>query len=280
MVGLHISSEEIQDIVPILGLADQDQGKVYLSLLSLGMATLGQISLISGIDFLKTQDALQVLIGSKLVKRIPGKVGRYIAQEPFLKAFYLAYDPITLVNIRKESASTFKNQIENIKNTFTDIPQEIKIQAEELQDEFSQDFEPVKSNFNGISSEFRQIIKSVENRTQINIEELQAKAQMLIIYSEKLNEEIRLANLKRLRGIPQVFETYIPEISTEVSTISQGTTNKLEKYSTDFKSQLESLKNNFQKEIGIQSTSVEEVINIFENNRSQGKLNFDNKIKE
>ena len=92
MVGLKISSEEIKEIIPILGLADDDQGKVYLSLLSLGTATLGQISILSGLDYLKTQEALQVLVGSKLVKRIPGKVGRYIALEPFLKSFYPA-DP-------------------------------------------------------------------------------------------------------------------------------------------------------------------------------------------
>ena len=103
MVGLKISSSELKDIIDILGLSEDEQGVVYINLLSLGMATLGQLSLVSGIDFIQTQEALNVLIGSNLVKRIPGKVGRYIALQPFLKAFFLSYDPITLYNVRKES---------------------------------------------------------------------------------------------------------------------------------------------------------------------------------
>ena len=84
MVGLKISSDEIQEIINILGLTEE-QGKTYLALLSLGTATLGQISLLSGLDYIQTQEALKLLIGSNLVKRIAGKVGRYVALEPFLK---------------------------------------------------------------------------------------------------------------------------------------------------------------------------------------------------
>ena len=107
MVGLKITSAELKDVIDILGLSDDEQGIVYINLLSLGMATLGQLSLVSGIDFIQTQEALNVLIGSNLVKRIPGKVGRYIALQPFLKAFFLSYDPITLYNIRKESNESY-----------------------------------------------------------------------------------------------------------------------------------------------------------------------------
>ena len=95
MVGLKASSEELKEITDILGLTDDEQGIVYLNLLSLGMATLGQLSLVSGLDFIQTQEALNVLVGSNLAKRIPGKIGRYIALQPFLKAFMLSYDPIT-----------------------------------------------------------------------------------------------------------------------------------------------------------------------------------------
>ena len=72
MVGLKISSEELKDIIEILGLAEDEQGTVYICLLSLGMATLGQLSLVSGLDFIQTQEALNKIEKRQLLKSIKG----------------------------------------------------------------------------------------------------------------------------------------------------------------------------------------------------------------
>ena len=279
MVGLKISSEEIKEIIPILGLTDDDQGKVYLGVLSLGTATLGQISLLSGLDYIKTREALKILVGSKLVKRIPGKVGRYIALEPFLKAFFLAYDPITLVNIRKESSNAFQVQTKQIDDIFEKTAETFRKGTIRLEDDFSQGFTPMKLNFNKFAANFRQVIESSENKIRMNIEELKTKAQMVVEQSEKLNEEIIKANLGKLKDIPSVFDSYIPKITQELKTISLVRNNNMEKLKSDYRTDLESLRNNIHEEITEHSKKTDEVLNQFESDRSEEQENFEEKIE-
>lgn len=98
MVGINLTSEELQTIFDILGL-NKNESQVYVSLLSLGTLTLGQISQLTGLNYIQTRDAIEVLIGGSYVDWTPGKINRYFAREPFLKAFLLAYDPLTLFSI-------------------------------------------------------------------------------------------------------------------------------------------------------------------------------------
>ncbi|MHA2245044.1 MAG: helix-turn-helix domain-containing protein [Candidatus Hodarchaeales archaeon] len=279
MVGLKISSEEIKEIIPILGLTDDDQGKVYLSLLSLGTATLGQISLLSGLDYIKTQNALQILVGSKLVKRVPGKVGRYIALEPFLKAFFLTYDPITLVNIRKESSNAFQVQVKQIDDIFAETAENFQKDNKKLEDSFSQGFTPIKLNFNNFMGNFRQVIESSENKIRMNIEEIKTKTQMVVEQSEKLNEEIINVNLGKLKEIPRVFDPCIHEVTQELKTISQVRNNNMERLKSDYRTDFESLKNNIREEITDHSKKTDEVLNQFESDRSEEQKNFEEKIE-
>ncbi|MFX0123317.1 MAG: hypothetical protein ACFFAE_06725, partial [Candidatus Hodarchaeota archaeon] len=194
MVGLKISSEEIKAIIPILGLTDEDQGKVYLSLLSLGMATLGQISLLTGLDYIKTQEALLILEGSKLAKRIPGKVGRYVALEPFLKAFFLAYDPITLFNIRKEASNALQEQVKQISAIFSETTEVLQKHMIKLKDDFSQSLSPIKGDFKELADNFRKTTNSSESTIQQNIEKFKIRVHQVIDQFEKYNEELIRVN--------------------------------------------------------------------------------------
>ena len=113
MVGIILTEDELQIIFEILGL-NEDQGLVYMTLLSLGTLTLGQISQITGINYIQVRKCMDVLIGGEYVDWTGGKINRYFAREPFLKAFLLAYDPITLISIR----DTTKRKIEAIEKEF------------------------------------------------------------------------------------------------------------------------------------------------------------------
>ncbi len=279
MVGLKISSEEIKDIVPILGLTDDDQGKVYISLLSLGMATLGQISILSGLDYIRTQEALQVLVGSKLVQRIPGKVGRYIALEPFLKSFFLAYDPITLVSIRKESKNALDVKVKQIAEIFTESIEAFHKQTSELENDFSIGLDPLKQNFSKLVDNFLKNIQTSESQTQLSIEEIRSNVQFVVEQSEKLNEEIRNVNLTKIREIPQIFGPLMPEISQELTTISQVSNNALENYITGYKSDLKSLKGDVDEKIGDYSNGLNEMLDQFDNDRSEEYNNFGSNIE-
>lgn len=128
MVGIILTEDELQTIFEILGL-NENQSLVYMTLLSLGTLTLGQISQLTGINYIQVRKCMDVLIGGEYVDWTGGKINRYFAREPFLKAFLLAYDPITLISIR----DTTKKKIETIEKEFqTRIADQITLQ--EIQD--------------------------------------------------------------------------------------------------------------------------------------------------
>ncbi|UCG00376.1 MAG: hypothetical protein JSW11_12075 [Candidatus Heimdallarchaeota archaeon] len=280
MVGLKISSEEIKAIIPILGLTDDDQGKVYLSLLSLGMATLGQISLLSGLDYIKTQEALLILEGSKLAKRIPGKVGRYIALEPFLKAFFLAYDPFTLVNIRKEASTGFQEDIKQISEIFAETTEKNQQYIIKLEDDFSESLSPIKLNFNELTDSLRTTAEFTNTKIQKNNEELKIKVQNTIERFEELNKEITKQNLTKLEDISGIFSPYTDEITQKFETLSEMTNNDLEKLMRENKANLESEMISIDNQIREHSENMDEVLNQFESDRLDEEKVFNEKIEK
>jgi len=277
MVGLKIASEKIQEIVKILGLTEE-QGKTYLALLSLGTATLGQISLLSGLDYIQAQDALQVLVGSNLVRRLSGKVGRYVALDPFLKSFLLAYDPITLVNIRKESSNVFQNRLDKITDILTGDEKVFKNNTEALEADFSQSLVPVKENFLELSNEIRAKIKSSEENIQENINRIQTYVNFLAKQSDMLNEEIRNVNLGKIAEIPGIFQQQILKTKEELSQISQNFYSSLEQYRDEFHSEVNSLTQNTLTEVSKESEKINSFLNKFESDRTRQKEDFENKI--
>ncbi|MFX0170355.1 MAG: helix-turn-helix domain-containing protein [Candidatus Hodarchaeota archaeon] len=277
MVGMKIPPEKIEEIVQILGLTEE-QAKTYLALVSLGSATLGQISILSGLDYIQTQDALQLLIGSKLVKRISGKVGRYVALEPFLKSFLLAYDPITLVNIRKESSNAFEIQQKQLTDTLNGTTQIFQNNTRILETDFSQSLAPVKGSFVELTGKLRGIIKSSESQIQENIEKIQTKAHSAIEQSNKLNESILEANISKVKEIPGIFQNKIPEIKQELAFVAQASNNDLENHKNGYKTDLDSFKNNLESSLSDRSKEMDEVLEQFERNRSEEKEKFKDKI--
>ena len=142
MVGIILTEDELQTIFEILGL-NENQSLVYMTLLSLGTLTLGQISQLTGINYIQVRECMDVLIGGEYVDWTGGKINRYFAREPFLKAFLLAYDPITLISIR----DTTKKKIESIEKGFEarindqmalqEIQDLIKTQQKHIENEIS-----------------------------------------------------------------------------------------------------------------------------------------------
>ncbi|UCE12553.1 MAG: hypothetical protein JSV04_10190 [Candidatus Heimdallarchaeota archaeon] len=179
MVGITLSSDELQIIFDILGL-DENQSLVYLSLLSAGTLTLGQISQLSGLHYLQVRDAMEVLVGGDYVNWTPGKINRYYAQEPFLKAFLLAYDPFTLLSIRDET----KKRISGLEK---DI--QIKIQSlfgslsEENRVTIQQEYDLIKAN---LEQQQKQIDNEI-SALNFTISEMRQRLKFLFEMSRKLS---------------------------------------------------------------------------------------------
>ncbi|MHA2075730.1 MAG: helix-turn-helix domain-containing protein, partial [Candidatus Hodarchaeales archaeon] len=280
MVGLKISSKEIADIVKILGLEDDEQGKVYQSLLSLGMATLGQISLISGLDYLKTQEALKVLIGSKLVGRIPDKVGRYFALEPFLKALSLAYDPITLISIRKEASNINEADSLRISGNFDEIIEIFKKNASDLENDFSQSMNPMTYDFKDLMNNFRGEIKSNNSNNIEIIQNIDKNINQAINSSKRLNDNIYTFHLTNLEKIPSIFETRGPTVRNKLEQLTQKSNEGLNNYQIKYNSELKSLDELIRNNITQISENTTRGFKKVEDDRSEVYNDFKNKIIE
>ncbi|MHA2204058.1 MAG: hypothetical protein ACW991_10255, partial [Candidatus Hodarchaeales archaeon] len=142
MVGIILTEDELQTIFDILGL-NENQGLVYMTLLSVGTLTLGQISQLTGINYIQVRECMDVLIGGEYVDWTGGKINRYFAREPFLKAFLLAYDPLTLISIRDTTnkkitsiEKEFQAKIDD-QRSFQEIQDLIKAQQKQIENEVS-----------------------------------------------------------------------------------------------------------------------------------------------
>ncbi|MFX0087442.1 MAG: helix-turn-helix domain-containing protein, partial [Candidatus Hodarchaeota archaeon] len=278
MVGLRISSKEIKDIIQVLGITDDEQGKVYLSLLSLGMATLGQISLLSGLDYLKTQEALNVLVGSKLVGRIPGKVGRYFALEPFLKSFSLGYDPITLINIRNEASNIIKSDNEKVSDNLNDTVEILRKNASDLENDFSQSMKPMVVDFNGLMDNFRTEINSNHNETLDIIGEINSNILQTKINLQKLNTQLHSSHLAKIDDLPNIFSTKVPGIRQELNYLINNSVDELKQYQNGYNSELKLYEELVRTNISRSSENFSTVLTRIQTECLEGQNAFENKI--
>ncbi len=182
MVGIILTAEEQQLIFDILGL-NENQSLVYTSLLSVGsqMLTLGQISQLTGLNYMQVRDSMEVLIGGEYVDWIPGKIGRYYARTPFLKAFLLAYDPITLITIQESSNKKLTEIERNLQDEIRSLQDLMsKYDHVKIQDIYSL----IKSN---ISLQQKLITKEISALTY-TIKEMKERLSILLQLSRKLSK--------------------------------------------------------------------------------------------
>jgi sugar-specific transcriptional regulator TrmB/F0F1-type ATP synthase membrane subunit b/b' len=90
-----------------IGFSEEEQ-QVYFTILGIGSASLGEISLQTGMPLEELQPIVDELHTRGYLKRIEGKVNRYIAVEPFLKGFLF---------VEKE----FQNDIISIENSLLNV---------------------------------------------------------------------------------------------------------------------------------------------------------------
>lgn len=93
MTGFQTNLDELKKLEVFLSL-NQEELRIYNGLISLGsMATLGQISTVTGVDIVASSGLLDSLVGRGYVKRVPGPISRYYALEPFLDTYIQLFDP-------------------------------------------------------------------------------------------------------------------------------------------------------------------------------------------
>ncbi len=263
MVGLKASSEELKEIIDILGLADDEQGIVYLNLLSLGMATLGQLSLVSGLDFIQTQEALNVLVGSNLAKRIPGKIGRYIALQPFLKAFLLSYDPITLFNIRKDSKSSFINMKEAIQEKFSKTSEKFQTHTVSLESDFSESLKPIAESSSSLSSKQQASLKLTKEELQSDFQKIKDQIKQIIQQASDLYFLINEKNDEKIDHIPTEFMKRAPELKEELNQVNSKISKKIDDINVLKDQNIREIDEKFGQEIKKHGSQIREYLSEF-----------------
>jgi len=161
MVGIIITEDELQTIFDVLGL-NENQGIVYMTLLSVGTLTLGQISQLTGINYIQVRECMDVLIGGEYVDWTGGKINRYFAREPFLKAFSLAYDPITLISIRDIT----RKQISKLENKFQERSGDQPLQ--EIQDLIKAQQKLIENEISALTFSIREMKQRLDTLFQLS----------------------------------------------------------------------------------------------------------------
>ncbi|MCK4849370.1 MAG: hypothetical protein KAT16_10105, partial [Candidatus Heimdallarchaeota archaeon] len=275
MVGLKASSEELKKITDILGLDDDEQGIVYLNLLSLGMATLGQLSLVSGLDFIQTQEALNVLVGSSLAKRIPGKIGRYIALQPFLKAFLLSYDPITLFNIRKDSKNVLQSISESIQGKLSKTSEKFQAHTTSLETDFSESLKPIAESFSALSSKQQDITKLTKEELQTDFQKIKNQIQQIIQQISDLYDLIDEKNDEKIALIPAEFMKRTPELKERLFQVHSHISKQLDDITHIKDQSIGEIDEKFGEELQIHGSEIKEFLSKF-----KSELNDDREKNE
>ncbi|MHA1443422.1 MAG: hypothetical protein ACTSR4_01550 [Candidatus Hodarchaeales archaeon] len=271
MVGLKASSEELKEITNILGLDDDEQGIVYLNLLSLGMATLGQLSLVSGLDFIQTQEALNVLVGSNLAKRIPGKTGRYIALQPFLKAFLLSYDPITLFNVRKDSKNVLRSITESIQEKLVKTSEKFQTHTTSLETDFSESLKPIAESFSSLSFEQQDIIKLTKKELQNDFQLIKNQIQQIIQQASDLYDNIKAKNIEKIANIPTEYMKRTPELKEGLLKVHSQTSKQLDDITNIKDQKVGEIDEKFSKELQKNGAQIKEILTKFKSDLSNDR---------
>ena len=193
-----------------IGFSEQEQ-HVYLTILGVGNASLGEIYLQTGINLDELQQVVQDLTNRGYLKKIEGKINRYIAVEPFLKGFLF---------VEKE----FQNDIIGIENSLISVFDSSYDTLTQKMSEFKISIEPI---FAKIAEELR------TSNEQLKME----LTNSIYRHSDKISSLAEDFDLMLTDGFSKTFlsiSNELSNLSNEISVIlrdeSDKATERLQKF--------------------------------------------------
>lgn len=150
---MDVDDSEKDKVAQILGLTEE-QSRVYFAALNLRFGTLGEISQLSGVNIVETANALEVLESQNLVRRIRGIISRFMVFLPWLRTFYLTYDPLTLISVSKQFQKKFRQSTERIGKVLGSMKKEIPKLVTEIKEGFVTLFDELHSDVSDLLSIF------------------------------------------------------------------------------------------------------------------------------
>ncbi|NHK31776.1 MAG: hypothetical protein FK730_10525 [Asgard group archaeon] len=193
-----------------IGFSEQEQ-QVYLTILGIGNASLGEAYLQTGIQLDDLQQVIQDLTNRGYLKKIEGKINRYIAVEPFLKGFLF---------VEKE----FQNDIINIENSLISVFDSSHVELVQKMEEFKQSITPIYDN---IAEELR------TSNEQLKME----LTNSIYRHSDKISNLAEDFDLMLTDGFSKTFlsvSNELSNLSNEISVLlrdeSDKATERLQKF--------------------------------------------------
>jgi len=193
-----------------IGFSEQEQ-TVYLTILGIGNASLGEMYLQTGIDLDELQQVVQDLSNRGYLKKIEGKINRYIAVEPFLKGFLF---------VEKE----FQNDIIGIENSLISVFDTSYDALTQKMADFKVSIEPI---FDRIAEELR------TSNEQLKME----LTNSIYRHSDKVSNLAEDFDLMLTDGFAKTFlsiSNELSNLSNEISVIlrdeSDKATERLQKF--------------------------------------------------
>ncbi|MBK5114530.1 MAG: hypothetical protein KGD59_13515 [Candidatus Heimdallarchaeota archaeon] len=233
-----------------IGFSEQEQ-HVYLTILGVGNASLGEMYLQTGINLDELQQVVQDLTNRGYLKKIEGKINRYIAVEPFLKGFLF---------VEKE----FQNDIIGIENSLISVFDSSYDALTQKMSEFKVSIEPI---FAKIAEELR------TSNEQLKME----LTNSIYRHSDKVSNLTEDFDLMLTDGFSKTFlsiSNELSNLSNEISVILRDESDK----ATERLQKFEQLMNNTIQDmitpldnaiIEYKGTAPEKLKAILEENRSE-----------
>ncbi len=203
---MELDASERKTVSDILGLTEE-QSRCYFAALNLRFGTLGEISQLSGVNVMEAARSLEILESQNLVRRLPGIISRFMPFLPWLRTFFLTYDPITLVTVGKQFQDNFRRSTDKVNEVLGSLKEEVPQLVTNLQESFEELFSELHHDV----TELLKIINAASETLPVEGKiEVQTLASTLNSRFEKVSEEW-LARIDRLKNEtnPSIIERIV-----------------------------------------------------------------------
>jgi len=164
-----------------IGFSELEQ-QVYLTILGIGNASLGEMYLQTGKPFEELQTTVDELTDRGYLKQITGKINRYIAVEPFLKGFLFVEKEFQndIIGIENSLINSFDtsydklnlsmgNFIGSISPIYDKIVEELRLSNEKLKMELTNSIYRHSDKISGLAEDFDVMLSEGFSKTYLSI---------------------------------------------------------------------------------------------------------------
>ncbi len=164
-----------------IGFSELEQ-QVYLTILGIGNASLGEMYLQTGISFEDLQNVVDELSDRGYLKKIAGKINRYIAVEPFLKGFLFVEKEFQndIIGIENSLINSFDtsydklnlsmdNFIGSISPIYDKIVEELRLSNEKLKMDLTNSIYRHSDKISNLAESFDVILSEGFSKTYLSI---------------------------------------------------------------------------------------------------------------